>query len=118
GGGRRGNAPRLPAENLAETLDRLWAREMTAPPGDEMRLLAVRTAYGARMGFSFSVRRGPAGYAGRVVSAPVARVIARVAGGRGDYLADTVRHLAALGIADASLQRLFNVVEPLIAATV
>jgi cation transport protein ChaC len=121
GGACRGIALRLPPETLAETLDRLWAREMTAPRVYEMRLLPVRTAYGSRMAFAFTVRRDHTDYAGRLSPDAAARIIAGAAGRRGacrDYLADTVRHLAALGIADVSLQRLADVVEALVAATV
>jgi cation transport regulator ChaC len=49
-----------------------------------------------------------------------ARIIAGAVGRRGacrDYLADTVGHLAALGLTDASLKRLAKHVAALVAAT-
>ena len=121
GGACRGIALRLPPTGLGEAIDRLWAREMTAPRVYDMRLLPVRTAYGTRRAHTFTVRRGHPDYAGRLALDESARIIADATGRRGacrDYLADTARRLAALGIADASLQRLAYVVEALVAATV
>ena len=117
----RGIALRLPPETLAEAIDRLWAREMTAPRVYDMRRqLPVRTACGSRMAFAFTVRRDHADYAGRLSPEAAARIVAGATGRRGacrDYLTDTVNHLAALGIADAALHRLAKVVEALVAAT-
>jgi glutathione-specific gamma-glutamylcyclotransferase len=121
GGACRGIALRLPLQRLAETVDQLWAREMTAPRVYDMRLLSVRTARGFRKAYAFTVRREHPDYAGRLPPAETARIIAGAVGRRGacrDYLADTERHLAALGIADASLQRLAEHVDALTAATV
>src|SRR5215472_7352914 len=64
GGACRGIALRLPPESLAETVDRLWAREMTAPRVYNMRLLPVRTMWGARRAFALTVRRDHADYVG------------------------------------------------------
>ena len=119
GGACRGIALRLPPKTLAAQLDSLWAREMTAPRVYDMRLLPVWTARGSRKAFAFTVRRDHADYAGRLSSEDVARIIAGATGRRGacrDYLADTVNHLAGLGIADASLQRLARRVEALVTA--
>jgi cation transport protein ChaC len=121
GGACRGIALRLPRETLADAIDRLWAREMTAPRVYDMRLLSVRTICASRMAFAFTVRRDHADYAGRLPPEAAAQIIAGAVGRRGacrDYLADTVRRLAGLGIADASLQRLARHVEALAAATV
>ena len=109
GGACRGIALRLSPTGLGEAIDRLWAREMTAPRVYDMRLLPVRTAYGTRQAYAFTVRRGHPDYAGRLSLDESARIIADAAGRRGAsraYLADTVRRLAVLGIADAPLQRL------------
>ena len=119
GGACRGIALRLPSKILAVQLDDLWAREMTAPRVYDMRLLPVWTARGSRKAFAFTVRRDHADYAGRLSSEDVARIIAGATGRRGacrDYLDDTVNHLAGLGIADASLQRLAGRVEALVTA--
>ena len=120
GGACRGIALRLPPESLADALDRLWAREMTAPRVYDMRLLPVRTAYGIRKAYAFTVRRDHPDYAGRLSPEEAARIIACAVGRRGacrDFLADTERHLALLGIADAPLSRLAARVEALAEAT-
>jgi cation transport protein ChaC len=120
GGACRGIVLRLASESLAAAVDRLWAREMTAPRVYDMRSLPVRTAYGIRKAFAFTVRRNHPDYAGRLSPEQAARIIAGAVGRRGacrDYLAGTLRHLEALGIADARLQRLAAQVEALAAAT-
>jgi cation transport protein ChaC len=109
GGACRGILLRLPPEGLAEAIDWLWAREMTTPRVYDMRLLPVRAACGTRMAFALTVRRDHPDYAGRLSFEAAARIIAAANGRRGacrDYLAETVHHLDALGIADAALQRL------------
>jgi glutathione-specific gamma-glutamylcyclotransferase len=120
GGACRGIALRLPSETLAKAIDRLWAREMTAPRVYDMRLLSVQSACGSRKAFAFTVRRDHADYAGRLSPEAAARIIAGAAGRRGacrDYLTDTVNHLAGLGIADGSLQRLSESVRALATTT-
>ena len=120
GGACRGIVLRLPPGSLAATIDRLWAREMTAPRVYDMRLLPVQTSSGVWKAFAFTVRRAHPDYAGRLSPEETARIIARAVGRRGscrDYLADTERHLQALGIADASLHRLGERVAALGAAT-
>ena len=120
GGACRGIAFRLPTESLAEALDRLWVREMTAPRVYDMRLLPVRTGYGTRKAYALTVRRDHPDYAGWLSPDDTARIIAGAVGRRGacrDYLADTERHLQALGIADAPLSRLAARVEALAVAT-
>jgi glutathione-specific gamma-glutamylcyclotransferase len=120
GGSCLGIVLRLPSESLAAAIDRLWAREMTAPRVYDMRLLSVRTRCGARKAFGFTVRRDHPDYAGRLSPDETARIIAGAVGRRGacrDYLAGTVRHLAALGLADAPLQRLAARVQALAASS-
>ena len=120
GGACWGIVLRLPPEALAEAVDRLWEREMTAPRVYDLRPLPVRTASGTRKAYAFTVRRDHPDYAGRLSLEAAARIIAGAAGRRGtcrDYLADTERHLAALGIADAPLERLVGCVAPLAVAT-
>jgi cation transport protein ChaC len=119
GGACRGIALRLPRETLADAIDWLWAREMTAPRVYDMRLLPVRPACGIRMAFALTVRREHPDYAGRLSLEAAARIIAGAIGRRGacrDYLAETVHHLDALGIADGPLQRLAARVAALAAA--
>ena len=120
GGACRGIALRLPPESLAEAIDRLWLREMTAPRVYDMRLLPVRTACGARKAYALIVRRDHPDYAGRLSPGETARIIAGAIGRRGaccDYLTDTERHLRELSIADGPLSRLAARVEALAAAT-
>ena len=120
GGACRGVALRLMPESLAEAIDRLWSREMTAPRVYDMRLLPVRTGCATRKTFAFTVRRDHPDYAGRLSLDETARIIAGAAGRRGacrDYLAGTVRHLDELGLVDAPLRRLAERVEALASAT-
>ena len=120
GGACRGIVLRLPPEALAGAIDRLWAREMTAPRVYDMRLLPVRTACGNGKAYAFTVRRDHPDYAGRLSPDATAQIIAGAVGRRGacrDYLAGTVRHLAARGLIDRQLTRLATRVEALAAAT-
>jgi cation transport protein ChaC len=74
-----------------------------------MTPLRIATASGPVSGYAFTVRRDSPDYAGRLPPEAVARVIATSKGDRGtgrDYLANTVRHLDELGIADAALHRI------------
>jgi cation transport protein ChaC len=119
GGACRGIVLRLPSEGRAEAIDRLWAREMTAPRVYDLRLVPVQTSRGNRKAYAFTVRREHPDYAGRLPPAETARIIAGAVGRRGacrDYLADTERHLKALGIADGPLTQLTTRVEALAAA--
>jgi cation transport protein ChaC len=105
GGTCRGLALRVPPE----AIDALWSREMTAPRVYDMRRLPVRMADGRRPAYAFTVRRNHPDYTGRLSLEETAQIIAGAAGRRGanrDYLAGTVEHLAALGLADAHLVRL------------
>jgi cation transport protein ChaC len=55
-------------------------------------------------------------YAGRMTDEEVARRIACCAGARGpnlDYLANTLRHLEALGVRDAHVARIYRAVQEL-----
>jgi len=119
GGTCRGMVFRLPPEGVAEAIDTLWSREMTAPRVYDMRRLPVRTAGGRILAFAFTVRRDHPDYAGRLTLEQTAQIIAGAAGRRGtnrDYLADTLRHLAHLGFADERLVRLVERVRVLASA--
>jgi len=121
GGACRGIVLRLPPESLAGAIDRLWTREMTAPRVYDMRLLPVRTACGNGKAYAFTVRRDHPDYSGHLSPEETARIIAGAVGRRGacrDYLADTMRHLTVLGLADAPLTRLAARVEAVAAASV
>jgi cation transport protein ChaC len=119
GGTCRGIVFRLPPEGVAEAIDTLWSREMTAPRVYDMRRLSVRTASGGTPAFAFTARRDHPDYAGRLTLEQTAQIIAVAAGRRGtnrDYLAGTLRHLADLGLADAQLVRLSERVQALASA--
>ncbi|HVB16862.1 MAG TPA: gamma-glutamylcyclotransferase [Stellaceae bacterium] len=108
GGSCHGIAYRLMPERVGEALDRIWAREMTGRVY-QMRRVAVRTSEGAASAYACVVRRQSPDYAGRLPPEAAARLLAGAVGGRGtgrDYLASTVRHLAALGIRDGLLYRI------------
>jgi cation transport protein ChaC len=108
GGSCRGIAYRLPPDRVGETLDRIWAREMTGEVY-RMRRVAVRTPNGAVAAHACVVSRASPDYAGRLSLDDAAKVLATAVGGRGsgrEYLANTVRHLEELGIRDGSLHRI------------
>ncbi len=108
GGSCRGIAYRLPTDRVAESLDRIWAREMTGQVY-RMRQVAVSTPEGVVTAHACVVRRESPDYAGRLSLDEVARLLATAVGGRGsgrDYLANSVRHLEALGINDGLLHRI------------
>jgi cation transport protein ChaC len=115
GGSCHGIAYRLPPDNIGAALDRIWAREMTGRVYD-MRRVAVQTPDGAVVAHACVVRRGSPDYAGRLSVDETARLLASAVGGRGtgrDYLANTVRHLEALGIRDGLLHRIDHHVKAL-----
>jgi cation transport protein ChaC len=108
GGSCHGIAYRLPPEGLGPAFDRIWAREMTGRVY-EMRRVAVCTAGGTVTAHACVVRRASPDYAGRLSVDRMAELLAVAVGGRGTgraYLANTVRHLEALGIRDRLLHRI------------
>src|SRR5437762_10331630 len=115
GGSCQGIVYRLPTEGQRAAIDLVWAREMA---GDVYRMRRVRVATpdGPVSAYAFAVNRACPDYAGRLSLDDTARIIAAAAGGRGtgrDYLANTVRHLEELGIADGPLHRLDKRVQAL-----
>jgi glutathione-specific gamma-glutamylcyclotransferase len=115
GGSCRGIAYRLPVATLAGEIDLLWAREMTGFVY-HMTPLKIATERGPVSGYAFTVRRDSRDYAGRLSHEVAARIIATSRGDRGtgrDYLANTVRHLEQLGIADGALHHIERLVRAL-----
>jgi cation transport protein ChaC len=109
GGSCRGMILRLLPEALAETIDRVWLREMSGRRVYDMRLLPVRTRRGTQPAFAFTVLPHCPDYAGRLPLDEAARMILGAVGRRGncrDYFANTLCHLEQLGLADAPLRRL------------
>jgi len=112
GGSCRGIAYRLSEATLGAEIDLLWTREMTGFVY-HMTPLRIATARGPVSGYAFTVRRDSPDYAGRLAPEAVARIVATSKGDRGtgrDYLANTVRHLDELGIADAALRHIERLV--------
>jgi len=115
GGSCRGIAYRLPQATLAAEIDLIWTREMTGFVY-HMTPLTIATARGPVSGYAFTVRRDSRDYAGSLALDAAARIIATSRGDRGtgrDYLANTVRHLEELGIADTALHRIEKLVNAL-----
>ena len=115
GGACRGIAYRLPSDSLGPAINQVWAREM-AGEVYRMRPVSVMTPQGRLAAYAFVVRRDRPDYAGRLSLDAAAKIISVAVGGRGsgrDYLANTVRHLEDLGIADGPLHRLHEQVQAL-----
>lgn len=115
GGSCRGMVFRVAAAKAAAVMDYLYAREMTERVYHH-RQVRVLTPDGPVTAHAFIVDRAHPQYAGRLDEETAARQIAFSAGKRGPnlaYLANTVRHLEALGIADGPLHRLLDRAEAL-----
>ena len=86
GGACRGIVMHLPPKTLAEAIDTLWSREMTAPRVYDMRNLPVLTARGRLRALALTVRRDHPDYAGRLSLDETARIIADAAAPTGTIL--------------------------------
>jgi cation transport protein ChaC len=106
GGACRGVVFRI-AEAAVETeLDILWKREMFTG-AYRPTWVTARSGSESVAAITFVINRENNRYAGRLPDDTVARHIATAAGPMGpccDYLFETVRHLAALGIRDPGLE--------------
>lgn len=113
GGSCRGLAFRVPASEGAEVMDYLYDREMitgTYIPS----WLTVETEQGHVKAATFVVDRGHRQYTGPLTPEETAELIAQGQGARGacsEYLANTVRHLEALGLGAGALKHLLRLVE-------
>ena len=120
GGSCRGMLYTLPPGNSAPLLDRLFRREFTSKPINNMpRWVRVQTAQGVKHALAFVMNRASPHYAGRLTTDAVADVLARACGQWGsgaEYLLNTVSHLEAKGIHDSHLWRLQALVAARIAA--
>ena len=107
GGGCDGVALRVAPGAEAETLIALRERELISSAYLE-RWIGVRLADGAAAeALAFVIDRAHAQYCGNLDLETQARVIAGACGGRGpncEYLWQTARHLAELGIPDPDLE--------------
>ncbi|MBT5110759.1 MAG: gamma-glutamylcyclotransferase [Rhodospirillaceae bacterium] len=113
GGSCRGAAYRLHRESASAILDYLWAREMIYNVY-EPRIVQVRVADRQVQSRTFVANRWHKQYAGRLSMTEKSRLIRQgvgVGGANTAYLANTLSHLAALGVDDGALQRLRAMVE-------
>lgn len=114
GGSVKGMALRISEDKVEEELDIIWAREML---GGSYRPSWVRLVgeEGARFdAITFVMRRDSPRYAGRLDLHDTARQIAKAAGPLGscaEYLENTVAAMNAVGIADAPMQALWDLVQ-------
>ena len=114
GGQCRGVLYELPLENLEHQLDRLFRREFTVKPINNVpRWITVQTASGPLKALAFVMNRASPYYAGRLPLEDVARTLAMACGHWGsgaEYLLNTVTNLEARGIHDRNLWRLQQLV--------
>lgn len=101
-----GVAFRVPAGDEAAVMAYLRERELISSAYLEQRHTVGFSGGGEVQAVAFVVDRTHAQYCGGLSPEEQARIIARAAGGRGanrDYLWNTARHLADLGLADPDL---------------
>ncbi len=107
GGSCEGLAFRAPAAEAEAVLDYLYARELVTSVYIP-RWLKLRTAAGPIAAAGFIVDRDHSQYAGAMSLEEVADLVLQGRGSGGpctDYVATTVQHLEALGLADGLLKR-------------
>ena len=105
GGSCAGAAFRIAADHLEEELSILWAREM-ALDSYVPTWVTVHIENGPVAGLTFTINRHHERYAGRLAPDVIAGHLATAEGFLGtsaEYLANTVAHLAELGVHDATL---------------
>lgn len=114
GGSCRGLAYRVAAEQAERVQRYLHDREMVSGVY-QPRFIRLRLQDGRRVaGHVFIARRDHAQYAGPLGLEDAARLIRQGNGRNGssrDYLANTVSHLETLGLRDAALRRLLDLVD-------
>ena len=113
GGACRGRAFRIAGDKAAAVARYLHERELINAVY-EPRWLTVETPRGNVRAVAYVADHDHREYAGKVAERRVVQLIRRshgVSGSNRDYLAQTVRHLDELGIADGPLHRLLRLVE-------
>jgi glutathione-specific gamma-glutamylcyclotransferase len=114
GGQCRGVMYTLPEADPEAQLDRLFRREFTFKPINNIpRWVRVVTDDGPKTALAFVVNRASPLYAGRLPLDQVAAVLAKACGHWGtgaEYLMNTVAHLQASGIHDRRLWQLQDLV--------
>ena len=121
GGECRGVLYRLPEDDPAAMLGRLFRREFTSKPVNSMpRWITVDPQGGPPLqALAFVMNRHSPAYTGKLSPDAVADILARACGHWGsgaEYLHNTVRHLAERGIRDRNLWRLQALVAQRLAA--
>lgn len=109
GGICRGVALRVPARHAARTLLYLNDREMGTYSYQQV-FLPVQTPKGVVRAFTHVVDRGHAHYVGHIGDGERIRRIANAVGKSGnnlDYLSNTLRQLARLGVRDRQLEAVY-----------
>ena len=113
GGSCWGLAYRVPSAEGEAVMDYLYERELVTTVYVPA-WVKVETEHGNRRAATFVVDSAHERYAGRLDEAEMAAIVARGRGNTGtnsEYLANTVRHLEALGLGDRALRRLLRRVE-------
>jgi cation transport protein ChaC len=113
GGACRGIGFLIDAAKVSEVLGTLWAREMSRLVYDP-RLLPIEMDTQRVDALTFVADPTHESYAGRLELDRVAETIASCCGARGpniEYLANTLRHLEALGIEEKTLREIWLAVE-------
>lgn len=115
-----GLALRVAATDWQDTIRALRERELATNAYRE-EILPVRLADGRDIrALTYVMRRDHDQYMGDISLSDQARMIARATGGRGansDYLFNTTRHLAQVGLADPALEDLARQVAALLRKT-
>lgn len=110
GGACRGVMFTLTPGDKAAQLDRLFRREFTVKPINNIpRWIKLQTAGGPAAALAFVMNRASPAYAGALPLEEVAKVLSRACGHTGsgaEYLLNTVSHLKARGIHDRYLWQL------------
>jgi cation transport protein ChaC len=114
GGQCRGVLFDLPPDDLAGQLGKLFRREFTYKPINNIpRWIKVQTANGPLPALAFVMNRQSPLYTGRLPLEAVAETLSRACGHWGsgaEYLLNTVTHLQAKGIHDSTLWQLQRLV--------
>ena len=114
GGSCKGALYRLPPGQAEENIEKLCRREMSQKPSSfPPRWVTVATEHGPVRAFTFCIDRNSGRYVSGLSETQVADVLAKAVGSRGsmvEYLFNTVSHLEQLGIHDAHLWRLQEMV--------
>jgi cation transport protein ChaC len=119
GGACRGMGFLVAQENVSAAIAQLWAREMPRLVY-RPRLIPIDVEGHKVRALAFTADPAHESYAGRLDPERVAQTIACCSGAGGpnvDYLANTLRHLKALGIRERRLHRLLLAVQAMVPRT-